>query len=205
MPVLNAFRRHCFHHSDTDNHRHDLWFIASARTDVPRLLAEVERLRGVIAQHELCHDLHGKVDASAFAAGCAAEQRRIYGCAPDADENASLRAEVEQLREVNRALVDGSIADATLSFFNGGFQVEHWAIRLLCASFKESISDAKNYVETTVSDREGNAFVVTIRRRDGKTPHQCRQEAEAENASLRAEVERLRLLREELNQTAGGG
>lgn len=55
------------------------------------LAAERERLQGVIAQHELCHDLHGKVDARAFADGCAAEQRRLYGCAPDADEACEYR------------------------------------------------------------------------------------------------------------------
>jgi hypothetical protein len=53
--------------------------------DVPELVKEVKKLREVVRQHDLCHDLHGKVDAEAFAEGCAAEQRRIYGCAPHAD------------------------------------------------------------------------------------------------------------------------
>ena len=58
--------------------------------DVQALVAEVRRLRGVIDQHDLCHDLHGKVNAGDFARGCAAEQRRLYGCAPDADRAAAL-------------------------------------------------------------------------------------------------------------------
>ena len=62
---------------------------------VAELEAEVARLlRGDWTEaeiHDLCHNLHGTVDAEAFAAGCAAEQRRIYGCAPDADRCASLR------------------------------------------------------------------------------------------------------------------
>lgn len=53
------------------------------------LRAEVDRLkRGDWTPeeiHDICHNLHGKVDARAFADGCAAEQRKLYGCAPDAD------------------------------------------------------------------------------------------------------------------------
>lgn len=54
--------------------------------------ARVAELEAIIAAHDLCHDLHGKVGPREFADGCAAEQRKIYGCAPDADENARLRA-----------------------------------------------------------------------------------------------------------------
>lgn len=66
-------------------------------TRLDALQAENEKLRGIIAQHDLCHDLHGTVDAPAFAAGCAAEQRRIYNCAPDADELARVRTEIAAL------------------------------------------------------------------------------------------------------------
>jgi len=59
---------------------------------IERQAAKVERLTGVIAQHDLCHDLHGKVNAEDFAKGCEAEQRRLYGCAPHADEVARLKA-----------------------------------------------------------------------------------------------------------------
>lgn len=50
------------------------------------LKEKLEKAEAIIAQHDLCHNLHGKVDAQAFAAGCAAEQRKLYGCAPDADQ-----------------------------------------------------------------------------------------------------------------------
>lgn len=53
---------------------------------------EVERLQSIIDTHDMCHNLHGKVDARAFTDGCAAEQRKLYGCAPDADR-------VKQLEE----------------------------------------------------------------------------------------------------------
>lgn len=66
----------------------------------PALLGEVERLRAVIAQHDLCHNLHGKVDARAFADGCAAEQRNLYGYAPDADLLADYRAQAQAAEEI---------------------------------------------------------------------------------------------------------
>lgn len=63
------------------------WHTAAQLTeDRAWLLAEVVRLRAIISTHDLCHNLHGKVGAREFADGCAAEQRNLYGCAPDADE-----------------------------------------------------------------------------------------------------------------------
>lgn len=68
----------------------------TAIADIDALLAEVERLRsGNFSPeeiHDICHNLHGKVSARGFADGCVAEQRKLYGVAPDADE-------VEQLRK----------------------------------------------------------------------------------------------------------
>lgn len=64
------------------------------------LQEKVEALEGVISQHDLCHDTHGKVDARAFANGCTFEQRKIYGCAPDADEVIRLRATVGHLKAI---------------------------------------------------------------------------------------------------------
>ena len=47
---------------------------------------ENKKLREIIKQHDLCHDLHGKVGAKEFAMGCEQEQRKLYGCAPHADQ-----------------------------------------------------------------------------------------------------------------------
>lgn len=50
---------------------------------------ELERLRSgkFTAEeiHNFCHNLHGTVSAEQFADGCAAEQIRLYGRAPDRD------------------------------------------------------------------------------------------------------------------------
>jgi hypothetical protein len=59
--------------------------------------ARVGKAKAVIAQHNLCHDLHGKVNADDFAKGCEAEQKRIYGRSPTEDTIASLRQQVETL------------------------------------------------------------------------------------------------------------
>lgn len=63
------------------------------------LRKEVERLkRGDWTPeevHDICHNLHGKVSAEEFAAGCAAEQRKLYGRAPDADMKEGYRKSYE--------------------------------------------------------------------------------------------------------------
>lgn len=78
---------------------------------VRRLVDEVRRLRrGDFAAeeiHNICHNLHGTVNAQASAAGCAEEQRKLYGCAPDADE-------VRRLREQNAALAERVAAQSEL-------------------------------------------------------------------------------------------
>lgn len=65
--------------------------------------------RRVVEQHDLCHNLHGKVDARAFADGCAAEQRKLYGCAPDADEIASLKQQLAAAQSASRSAVEGAL------------------------------------------------------------------------------------------------
>lgn len=70
------------------------------KNKVEELEKEVAKLSGVIAQNDLCHDLHGKVDAEDFAKGCAAEQRKIYGCAPDADRIKELENLLEKADDV---------------------------------------------------------------------------------------------------------
>jgi len=54
--------------------------------NVSAMQARIAELEAVIAKHDLCHNLHGQVDARAFNDGCNAELRKLYGCAPDADD-----------------------------------------------------------------------------------------------------------------------
>ena len=60
-----------------------------------RLRVELEAKTKALATHDLCHNLDGSVSARQFADGCTAEQRRIHGCAPDADEVERLKAQIE--------------------------------------------------------------------------------------------------------------
>ena len=61
---------------------------------------ELTAAKAVIAQHDLCHNLHGKVDAVSFAEGCATEQRKLYGCAPHADALAASNAKLAEVEQV---------------------------------------------------------------------------------------------------------
>lgn len=76
-----------------DSHTEDLLQADLIQADGARtilaLLDELWRLkegRWLPAEvNDLCHNLHRLVDAREFADGCAAEQRKLYRCAPDAD------------------------------------------------------------------------------------------------------------------------
>lgn len=46
--------------------------------------------------HDICHNLHNCVGVEEFAQGCAAEQRKIYGSAPHADEIIRLRRSADK-------------------------------------------------------------------------------------------------------------
>lgn len=57
-----------------------------------------DEARAVIAQHDLCHDLHGKVGCEDFAKGCEAEITRIYGRCPWRDEIAAQDVQMDAVR-----------------------------------------------------------------------------------------------------------
>jgi hypothetical protein len=52
---------------------------------MPELLERAKTAEAIIATHDLCHDLHGKVGPCEFAEGCAREQRKLFGWAYHAD------------------------------------------------------------------------------------------------------------------------
>jgi hypothetical protein len=76
------------------HHFRDRAFLNEQDGLISELARQLLAAREVIQKHDLCHNLHGKVDARAFAEGCAAEQRKLYGCAHDADEVATLRSKL---------------------------------------------------------------------------------------------------------------
>lgn len=75
---------------------------------IAELEAEINRLKSgnwtVEETNSICHNLHGKVNAREFADGCTAEQRKIYGCAPDADRVNQLQAEKDDVLRKKRAV-----------------------------------------------------------------------------------------------------
>ena len=88
--------------TELDEHGH------ISRATAEALLQVIHGLRTIIATHDLCHNLHGKVGPREFADGCADEQRKLFGCAPDADkvhELLSVLMDVNE-REANRRLND---------------------------------------------------------------------------------------------------
>lgn len=84
--------------------------ITQAVCDLCCLEDEIARLkRGEFTAeeiHGICHNFPMTVGARAFADGCAAEQRRLYGCAPDADIVAALTADLAQAQRERDAAVE---------------------------------------------------------------------------------------------------
>lgn len=54
---------------------------------------EIDKLKAIIAVHNLCHDLHGKVGREEFEEGCRLETIKEFGSCGWAQELARLRAE----------------------------------------------------------------------------------------------------------------
>ena len=59
---------------------------AIAVLEVEHPETEIEKLQNIIDTHDLCHDKDQNVGPREYADGCSAQQRKLYGCAPDADE-----------------------------------------------------------------------------------------------------------------------
>jgi len=66
-------------------------------------------------------------------------------------------------------------------------------LRILAAQCREILNDplAVNYVECHLADDLGE-LVVTVQKKEGKTPNQLKEEAEQERDRLRAEIELVR-------------
>ena len=91
---------------------------------------------------------------------------------------------------IKRAMIENGAIDAELD-------VEPEVIATLYASLGLLLGNAPNYVESSIEVKPASkmpheAFLVTVRRRDGKSPHELRRDAEARVAELEAEVNELR-------------
>lgn len=82
-----------------------------------KLHEKIKELEGVILQHGLCHDPHSKVNAADFAAGCAAEQRKLYGCAPDSDTVDKLIDIIELMIVADHTRDTNAFTDAIRQFY----------------------------------------------------------------------------------------
>ncbi|MFJ1900454.1 hypothetical protein [Streptomyces sp. NPDC088115] len=95
-------------------------------------------------------------------------------------------------------LVDGTMMRA-LTIKNGVATLElseaTEMVRIFAAGMRGVLDghDASNYVEMEMTDgATGQGYTVTIQRRDGTTPHQFRQQAEARVAELEAQLQEAR-------------
>ena len=120
------------------------------------------------------------------------------GCCPSCmrQKGSKLRAAYDQIAaelKTAHGLMNAEpmLVDTDIDENGMRFSVQHWAVRLMAASMRESLSTAPNYVEMELFDDKGR-MVCTIQRREGKTPHQLRQQAENENKELREELARTR-------------
>lgn len=78
---------------------------------------EISRLQQIINTHDLCHNLHGKVDAQAFADGCRAEQTKLYGYSPDGcrieELQITLAKMIAAIEPVLMAVASGQMPDSS--------------------------------------------------------------------------------------------
>lgn len=109
------------------------------------------------------------------------------------------KREIERLRDENdrlrQALADEAvhqtlIKDLTIGPNGIKGQFEGGAAQLLAESFAQQFSEsgATNYIEFHFTGADTGPLLVTLQRRDGKTPHQLRAEAEGHVGRLRAEL-----------------
>lgn len=137
----------------------------------------------------------------------AREALRVLGCA-------ELEAECFRLRGIIKSGIAESVANAPLWMEEDGIRIEHFAVRALAASFRDTLGEAPNCIELTVTPEgdDAGALVVTVQRRSGKTPLELKSEAEAarhaaeQNASKKSKAlaDALRLLKRYRDETPIG-
>lgn len=111
------------------------------------------------------------------------------------DVAATSELATRELAELRAAVADSAVAGTLLTEIvvrGGGLDVgfQGGAAQLLAEALAKQYADngGVNYIEMTFESRQvlpGQRFIVTVQRRDGKTPHALRREAEAEAERLR--------------------
>jgi hypothetical protein len=112
-------------------------------------------------------------------------------------------AEIERLKKLfgdDLRITDLGLKPHLHASFEGG------PARLMAEYFVDYFKDsgAENYIEMTLTGKDGLGLIATIQRHLGKTPHQLRLEAEAERDSLRAELAALKAQPSPVAQEVGG-
>lgn len=126
--------------------------LTEALAENDRLSAEVDRLKaGKWTKEEIndiCHNLHGTVNAEKFAAACAEEQRKIYGCAPEEDARKKLAAYVSgRVDELNQTV------DRLKAIIRNSEPEEWYDSGLLNCAFCSDVTKEGLHAETCPWDR----------------------------------------------------
>lgn len=91
--------------------KHDHSGLGLALAFIQHILDRMNTAERIIENHDLCHDKHGQVGVKEFAEGCADEQRKHYGRAPDAEDAKKWRALCQMTKRAGDLVFydDGSI------------------------------------------------------------------------------------------------
>lgn len=165
------------------------------------------------------------VDVQAIAAGGAAirawldaeapyRARVIFNTDCDAMAEAALDAAGKVYAADDEAFVQDQLANTRLL----GMDISDGAVNLRVMPALETAAamvmtaktildgnpGAQNYVEHSVIDREtGDRYVLTVHKPAGKTPHELRQEAEAQRDALADDLARIAMLAESVRAATG--
>jgi hypothetical protein len=100
------------------------------------------------------------------------------------------RAGLRRAIAAERTLDELASPDAIkiVSLIEGRLSIDHWATRLLVASFADTFTEsgATNVLEVSFDHPELGRLTVTAQRQEGKTPMDLKAEAEAERDKLQA-------------------
>lgn len=69
------------------------------------------------------------------------------------------------------------------------FAIEHWAIKFLADSLGKTLADAPNWMAIEVRHPDHGPLVVTVRRKNGKSPEEMLRAVREELDALKAERE----------------